>query len=113
MYIDWFSYFFGVIAVFIIPIMTVITWSDTYRGATRYERLDAWQIATLIATTMLAAYTYFFVRTDEVLFVDETTLWVFCGIGVSLSIALGLTKKHITNKQRRLEDRLKQAVLSR
>lgn len=113
MHTDWFTYFFGATAVFILPMMTVIVWADTYKGATRYQRLDAWQIATLIGTTMLAAYTYLFVRTGETWFIDESTLWGFCGAGIALSILLQVAKKHVANKQRQLENRLVKAVLSR
>lgn len=110
---DWFSYFFGAIVVLVIPMMTVIVWADTYRGATRYQRLDAWQIATLVGTTMLVAYTYFFVRPGHAWFVNELTLWGFCGAGIALSILLHAAKTHVVNKQRQLEDRLVKAVLSR
>ena len=113
MHTDWFSYFFGAIVVFVIPMMTVVVWADTYKGATRYQRLDAWQFATLIGTTMLAGYTYFFVHQGTALFIDELTQWGFCGAGIVLSLLLQLGKKHVANKQRQLEDRLVQAVLSR
>jgi hypothetical protein len=110
---DWFTYFFGATAVFIIPVLTVIVWADTYKGATRYQRLDAWQLATLVGTTMLAAYTYFFVRTGEAWFIDESTLWGFCGAGIALSILLQAAKWHVSNKLTQLENRLTKAVLSR
>ena len=112
MHIDWFSYFFGAIVVFVIPVMTVIAWASTYRGTTRYERLEAWQFVTLIATTVLAAYTYFYVRPyGDMWYIAEAPLWISAGAGVVLSIMLHLAKKHVANKQARLEQRLIEAVL--
>lgn len=114
MHIDWFSYVFGAIVVFVIPMMTVIVWADTYQGATRYQRLDAWQIVTLVATVMLAGYTYLYVHPyGDTVLIAETPLWGFCGAGVAWSLVLQAAKVHIANKQARLEQRLIEAVLSR
>lgn len=110
MYIDWFSYFFGAIPVFVIPVMSVLVWVDANKDATRYQRLDAWQRVTIIGSIMLAAYTYLFVRTDEVFFIDESVLWGFCSAGIALSIALHVAKRHVSNKKHKLEQRLARAI---
>lgn len=111
MYIDWFSYFFGAIVVLVIPVMTVIVYIDSYRGTTRHERLSAWQLVTLTTTTMLAAYTYFYVRPyGEPVLIAAMPLWQACGFGIVLSLALGFAKRQLTVKRHRLEARLTKVV---
>ena len=113
MHIDWFSCLFSAIVIFFFPMMVTIVCSDTYRGMTRHQRLDAWQVTTLASTTMLAAYTYFFVRAGRVWFIDGPTLWTFCAAGIALSIILQVSKLHIANKQRLLQRQLARVVYQR
>ncbi len=114
MYIVLTSYVFGAIVIFVIPMMAALMWSSTYQG-TRVQRLAAWQLVTLLATTMLALYTYFYVRpTGEVVtLLAETPLWVSCGAGIVLSFVLGALRWHLSNKLHLLEQRLARAILQR
>lgn len=114
MYIDWFSYLFGAIVILVIPMMAVIAWFSTYSGTTRYERLEAWQFVTLLAASMLAAYTYFYVRPyGDMWYVAEAPLWMSAGVGAALSLLLEAAKRHVKSRQNQLETRLREAVLSR
>lgn len=106
-----FSTYVGFIAVIVIPAMMVIVFADTYRQSTRRERLQLWQVAILVGTTMLALWTHLWVRpADETLLIATAPLWVFCGIGIALSVALGFAQWLLTVRQRQLENRLAQAI---
>lgn len=106
-----FSCYIGISMIIVIPVMVTLTYSDTLKSSSRRERLSTWQLSTLIATTLLAIYTKMFVESGGVVLVDTTTLWVFCALGVVLSISLGITRWLLTQRQRKLEDRLVEAVL--
>lgn len=107
-----FSIYVGLIAIIVIPAMVVIVFADTYRQSSRRERLQLWQVAVLVGTTMLALWTHLWVRpTGEALLIAPAPLWVFCGIGIALSVALGFAQWLLTVHQRRLENRLAKAML--
>lgn len=106
-----FSTYVGFIAVIVIPAMMVIVFADTYRQSTRRERLQLWQVAILVGTTMLALWTHLWVEpAGEALLIAATPLWVFCGIGIALSVALDFAQWLLTVRQRQLENRLAQAI---
>ena len=106
-----FSTFVGLVSVIVIPVMMVIVVADTYRQGTRRERLQLWQVAVLTGTTALALWTHLWVEpVGEALAIAATPLWVFCGIGTVLSVALGLAQWRLTLRQRQLEERLIKAV---
>lgn len=107
-----FSTYVGLVAVIVIPVMVVIVFADTYRQSTRRERLQLWQVAILVGTTMLALWTHLWVNpAGEALLIAVTPLWVFCGIGIALSVALGFAQWLLTVRQRKLEVRLAEAIL--
>lgn len=114
MYIDWFSYLFGAIVILVIPMTAVIVWFSTYRDATQYERVEAWQFVTLLATSMLLGYTYFFVRPyGDTWYITEAPLWNSSIFGIVLSITLGIAKRHIAHRRLQLKQRIAQAITSR
>lgn len=107
-----FSSFVGFITVIVTPMMAVIMAADYYREGTRRERLQLWQVAVLTATTALAFWTRFWVQpSDGSLLIATAPLWWFCALGISVSVALGLLQYTLTQRQRRLEDRLVRLVL--
>lgn len=95
-----FSVFVGFIVVIVIPAMAIIAASDYYRAGTRSERLQLWQVAELTATTALALWTYFWVQpSDGSLLIATAPLWFFCGVGIVLSVALGITQAWLTYRK--------------
>lgn len=107
-----FSIYVGLIAIIVIPAMVVIVFADTYRQSSRRERLQLWQVAVLVGTTMLALWTHLWVGpTGEALLIAPAPLWAFCGIGIALSVTLGFAQWLLAVQQRRLENRLAKAML--
>lgn len=107
-----FSIYAGLIAVIIVPVLLVLTVFDTYRQSTRRERLQLFQVAVLVGTTGLATWTVLWAEpTKDSMLFATTPLWVFCGIGAALSIALGLAQWRLTWQRRQREARLTEAFL--
>lgn len=102
-----FSTYVGLVAVIIVPVLAVVMAADYYRAGTRRERLQLWQAAVLTGTTGLAIWTHFWVQpSDGSLMIATTPLWVFCGIGIVLSLVLAAVQFVLTQRQRQLEARL-------
>lgn len=108
-----FSWFVGLIAVIIFPIMITMVYTDTERTSRRRDRLRVWQLGTLLSTTMLIIWTTCWVRpnSQELLFADGP-LRASAAFGILLSIALGLAICYLDQRQRAQQERLISAVLA-
>ena len=110
----WFSVYAGIVAVFIIPLGALLVISDTYRRATRPERIELLQFSVLTGTTGLAAWTHFWIEPGpDYLMIASGPLWLFCGIGVAISTALGLLRLRLRLRRQKLEARVLAAIHGR